>query len=698
MKLLDELKRRKVFRVAAVYAVVAWLLIQVADVVLPTFGAPGWVNQTLIFLFVIGFPVAVVLAWAYEVTPEGVRADSGVAGGGSQVAPGLGLIYATFALVLLMAGFQIADRFLVTPASPIANTTDIPESGISTPRDDAVMRASIHIPEAEFFHYTRGDFDLAPDGSFFVYLGSNEAGDSQLWLRRWDSLTGQPLPGTSPASRPEISPDGREVLFPSRGAVQVLTLSTGAIRTLIQRNTNVTNLVPDWSRDGNWVYFINANGGISRVPAVGGAEEVVIELNPDNGDGAFSFFEPLPGSGLLFTVVRSDGISVIRARDGDSGQVKDLAEGNYPIYSATGHLLFQRPEAAQLLAAPFDPEAMELLGPPQEIDSSLLLVGGALVGNVGVSNNGRLLYRKGNSPGALVTPVWVERDGSVTEVESDWQMVSVGGHGIAALSPTDDAIAVAIGRSGPIADIWVNQLDGPMTRITFGDQQLNLPNWSADGEHVYYQSNDANGWSIRSRRADGSGQPQTVFENDAEIRGFDVSRDGRWIIFRDMSVEFSGRLRALDLEGDGDVIDLVADGNESSSPALSPDGRWLAYVSDESDEYEIYVRPFPEVDAGRWQISVNGGTEPVWGNSGRELFYRNGDDDLVVIEVAAGDAFQWQEERVLFDATPFREGQGQVTTFSIASDDQRFLMMRRGQALDTELILVDNWHLELEGQ
>jgi len=704
VKLLEELKKRKVFRVAAVYAVVAWLLIQVADVVLPALQLPPWTVTFITVLFILGLPIAVILAWAYEVSPEGIRADTGAgaqhSSARSPAAANQGLLYATFALVLLVAGFQFADRFLVAQTGSSVDTAANSSSGMSSTSARPVLRIPVDLPEEEFFHSSRGDFDLAPDGSFFVYRGSDEEGEPLLWLRRWDSLHGRPLAGTSGATRPRISPDGSEVLFPTDGEINELTLGSGQTRTLLESD-NLYNLEPNWSADGSSVYFVNADGGISRVPATGGAEEVLVNLNRDNGDEQFEFLEPLPGSALLFTVERVDGVRTIRARDGASGQVKELVEGNYPIYSSSGHLLFQREEAAQLLAAPFDPQALELLGPPLEIDAGLLLEGSGNAANVGVSDTGRLIYRKGGgASGQLATPVWVDRDGSVAEVESGWQMISLTGRGIASLSPGDEAIAVAIATTGSFADIWVNQLDGPMSRITFGDQRLALPSWSADGETVYYmnESPTDNG-EIWSRRADGNGPPQLVFEDDVQVRGMDVSNDGRWLVYRDLpSGSASGRLRALDLGAGGEAITLVDADHRSSSPALSPDGRWLAYTSDESGQFEVYVRPFPDVDAGLWQISVNGGTEPRWAHSGEELFYRNGNNAMVAVDVVEGTAFRWQMERVLFDASPFRRTSGEVTSYSVTSDDQRFLMMRRDRVLDTELIMVDNWERLIEEQ
>ena len=202
-KLFEELKRRKVFRVAAVYAVVAWLLIQVSDVVLPTFGAPSWVNQTLIFLFILGFFPTLIAAWAYEISPDGIKADTGIQSQQS-ISPGIDrkLIYATFALVLFAVGFQVADRFLFNdqqaanqPPATAASSQNAPviRFDVSLSENDEVYLGGV--VESRFGRPSQTSLALSNDGNMLVYSGWEEGPDglqSQLYLRRLDQEQAQP--------------------------------------------------------------------------------------------------------------------------------------------------------------------------------------------------------------------------------------------------------------------------------------------------------------------------------------------------------------------------------------------------------------------------------------------------------------------------------------------------------------------------
>ncbi|MEX0964132.1 MAG: LpqB family beta-propeller domain-containing protein, partial [Pseudohongiellaceae bacterium] len=275
-KLFEELKRRKVVRVAGVYAVVAWLLIQVADVVLPTFGAPAWVNQTLVFLFIIGFPVALVLAWAFEVTPAGVQAQSvadGATGNQLPVAQPVNtkLLYATFALVLLAVMFQIGERLLfnespATNSNPPQNTASVPGGPGPLARFDVTPNASQRLVPVAL----GTDFALSPDGSRIVYVGPAPGGGTQLWQRALEDLEAVPIRGTEGAASPAMSPDGQSVAFYDTGSLRTVSLAGGPAVTVASGNAFA---VPAWGADGR-LYFAR-DRMLYRVAATGGEIEPV---------------------------------------------------------------------------------------------------------------------------------------------------------------------------------------------------------------------------------------------------------------------------------------------------------------------------------------------------------------------------------------------------------------------------------------
>lgn len=595
--LLQELKRRKVFRVAAVYAVAAWLLIQVADVVLPTFGAPGWVNQTIIFLFIIGIIPTLIAAWAYEVTPEGVRPDTGA--GPATPATTTGdrkLIYATFALVLLVAIFQISDRFLPEPA-PAVVSSDSPASG------NAVTRISVNLPDDQFFHPGRGDFDLSDDGTMFVYRGIGEGGREVFYLRRWDELRGRPF-GDNVGTRPHFSPDGQEVVFNASGQIKIAPVNGGLTRTLTEGTEGNTD-TPAWSSDGEWIYFMDAQSGISRIPSAGGQVETIRSVNADNGEIELITPHVLPGDKQILYVARTgDGDLLIRATNLETGADKVLIAGKAPMYSHTGHLLFQDSDSATLLAAPFDLETLELTGSPVTLATGLLQVGRGGAANIGLSRTGRLIYRVGNPAGGPGQPVWVSRDGEATVIDPDWQVATGGVSGLLSLSPDGDRIAYTE-VSGPSAssDVWVKRLDqGPLSRLTFAGGLKGWPMWSADGQSVLYTILSNGRGDIWIKNADGSGGAERLFESPDGVFAGErtISPDGRWLVFRRRTGPInSGGIVALDLQTEAAPVPLVENDFWNRGAVLSSEGNLLAYVSDETGRDEVYVTAFPDRDGGR---------------------------------------------------------------------------------------------------
>jgi eukaryotic-like serine/threonine-protein kinase len=689
--LFKDLKKRKVFTIAAVYAVVAWLSIQIIDVINDPLSLPEWFQTVTIVLFAIGFPIALILAWAYEVTPDGIKSDS-VAQASQTVVQGADpkLMYVLIALVLVVAGFQISDRFLTTTEQPLRSTS-------TTEQSNAITRISVNIPDDQFFHPARGDFDISDDGTLFVYRGVDEGGGSLLWVRRWDELSGRPLRNTERATRPNISPDGEEVVFNSGGSVQVVTISNGLSRTLMTGGTDT----PNWGPDGDWIYFHDTESGISRVPSMGGEIETISKINADDGETDHQNAQVLSESRILYTANRTDGTSLIKVANLDSGEIRDLAVGKFPLYSNTGHLLFQPLDESELLAAPFDLDALELTGAPIPLAMGLLRVGAGSAANIGLSKTGRLVYRLGDGAGREGTPVWVNREGVVNEVDPDWIVPSNFYSSGLALSPGGDRLAITIGNRLIGYDLWVKSLDsGPLSRITFTGQGNYHPTWSPDGQTLLFLAGNVGAAiNILEKKADGTGIVETLLERSESIitEAF-YSPDGRWLIYQERPVgnpNGVGELYALDIDSGGEAIPLQVSESFIFSAALSPDGRWLAYVSSESGRNEIYVRPFPDSDSGRWQLSSDGGSEPVWAHSGNELFYRNGVDELVAVELREGDTFAWDGQEILFSMANYRS-KVESAAYAVGPDDQRFVMVKQGPLANTELILVDNWVQELK--
>jgi serine/threonine-protein kinase len=314
-----------------------------------------------------------------------------------------------------------------------------------------------------------------------------------------------------------------------------------------------------------------------------------------------------------------------------------------------------------------------------------------------VSADGTLVYGAGASGGGDVTVARVDRQGHATVLDPSWRAAI----NSLALSPDGRRLAVAIAADSR-TDIWVKELDrGPLTRLTFNGTLNYRPAGRPHGRTLSFTS-DRDGPSsyLYEIRADGSTRPQRLMPQDtAQVDEATWSADGRWLLYRSGVTDRVRDIYARRTDGDTARVALAAGSFDEYMPALSPDGRWLAYVSVESGREEVYVRPFPDAGRARWQVSTSGGAQPVWAHSGRELFYQSPDDRLMSVSVVGrGADFEAGERRDLFSTSgfvvqPFHQG------YAVTPDDRGFIMFQPTVATgdsDTGLIVVLNWGQEVE--
>ena len=497
-------------------------------------------------------------------------------------------------------------RLTMAFATLAAVTTLIAAWSLLRPVSPAlVTRVSVQIQQEQFFHPSRGDLDLSADGSLMVYRGLGDGGRPQLWGRQWNALDATPIRGTDQAQLPVMSPDGLEVAFQAGNLIRVVPLQGGVSRTLAE------GLVccPGWSSDGAWVYYSEPNNGLRRVPAGGGSPEIVTEVDTGAGDQVNVHLDVLPdGRGVVFMARRSEtGEERIQAVDVETGEVKDLTPGRFPRYSPTGHLLFIDADAT-LLAAPFDVERLELTGAALPVAEGLAMLGNG-TGFFAVSQTGTLVYRTAAAAArVVVTPVWVDRDGNVREIDPGWRTLGIPNFSSLTLSPNGDRLAISILDSQGVWDLWVKQLPaGPLTRVTFEGSENFRVTWSLDGQSLTFVSNRAGNHDIWTRPADGSGAAEVVLDRGGPIYEALYSPDDTWLVFREGGVGNGlGDIFAIRPAMDSVAVPLVVTEFMAYSPVLSPDGRWLAYVSVRSGREEVYVRPFPDVGSGLTHVSTDG--------------------------------------------------------------------------------------------
>ncbi len=371
------------------------------------------------------------------------------------------------------------------------------------------------------------------------------------------------------------------------------------------------------------------------------------------------------GEGALAHVGDGGSEWEIRALRFDTGEMKTLTPGSFPRYAASGHLVYLALDGT-LMAARFDPDEMELLGPP------VALVEG--VAAFTISQTGKLFYSRG-AAGGQEEFVWVTRSGQATPVEAGWSFEAGVNPGWS-LSPDGTRLALKSLTDGN-DDIRVKELDdGPYSRLTFYEGVDMRPRWTPDGESVTFLSNRSGSWDLWSRRADGTGVDEVVFEGGTLLNVGQAfwGPEGEWLVLRTGGTAgiVGGRdIFALRPGVDSIALPLLAEEYDEQQPALSPDGLWLAYTSTEAGSTElteVFVRPFPDVDSGRWQVSTAGGMMPLWAHSGRELFFVDGSRALVAAQVETDSGFQVGEKETLFTLPPGYLGNPVSTLYDIAPE------------------------------
>ena len=537
-------------------------------------------------------------------------------------------------------------------------------------------------------------YDIAPDGSFLVYRGPGPDGDfPQLWIRRWEDPSATPLPGTIGAVSPSISPDGSGVGFRLPPNIIAMPLGGGPARTLAE------GFSPEWGDDG-YVYYNGVNSSVLRVPVSGGLPDTIAPGGEELGVG---LTEILPGGrgALLHRQEQSGTVWNLHALDFRSGELISLWPGQSPTYSPTGHVLGVTDGV--LMAAPFDVEALQLLGPPVPVMDSVV--------RATMSSNGTLVYSKGSADAqGNMELIWVSRSGVATPVEAGWTFTRGGGNAGWSLSPDGTRIALRQLVEDNL-DIWVKDLpDGPLRRITFGGNEQRVPFWAPDGSRVtYFSVMEENRGEVWWTRADGAGDPELLLASQAAFAQGAWSPDGAWLVLRVGAVAPA----AADPPGARDLfvfrpgIDetprplLTSPDYAEADPAFSRDGRWLAYVSNETGRNEVFVRPFPDVGAGKFQVSTNGGASPRWSHGGRHLFYVDEARNMIEVAFEAGSSFRVLERTTLFTMpAAFAPSIAGNNVMDIAPGDDRFLTGRNltgnlAAASDLSLVLVQNFAEEL---
>ena len=565
------------------------------------------------------------------------------------------------------------------------------------PQDRPLMRLPVELGAnavLEGVSTNNSTFALSPDGSRLVYSLKGADGQARLAVRRLDQAEAVVLAGTEGAVVPFISPNGQWIGFSAGGKLKKVSAEGGAVTVLCDAPNFRGGA---WTEDGFIIAALDTHGPLVRVTGTGGFYKPFTELDKAAAEATHRWPQVLPGGkAILFTSHTNTGNyenATIVAQSLATGQRSVLLKGgSYGRYVPAGYLLFVH--SGSLIAAPMDAERLKLTGEPMpvlEAVASNAVSGG---GGFDFARTGLLVFQSGQS-------LHHESVYEISNSAAPQLVATFAGAFTLRLAPDGRRIALSVDQ-GSSRDVWIYDLErGTRTRLTFQGNSAN-PIWTPDGRVIVYAAQLAGSHEIQSVRADGTGDIARLYSSAGDLQLGSFSPDGKRLAFTIQAAGTSSDLWTMPVEqlpggnlkaGQPEPF-LKTPFNEQDAD-FSPDGRWIAYASDETGRFEIYVRPFPG-PGGRWQVSNGGGSFPVWSRKAHELFYLESDHVIVTSYRVSGESFTAEKLRTwtehFLNPSAYRR-------FDLTTDGKRLLQLRPLISPDekppTELTFLLNFFDEL---
>jgi serine/threonine-protein kinase len=577
------------------------------------------------------------------------------------------------ATAIVSAVLAVIAAWMVKTAPPAA--VQITRLAVSLPTGDTLGNSQLP------------SIALSPDGRTMAYAASRSGRSPQVFVRRLDAPEATLLPGTEGATGPFFSPNGQWIGFFAQRKLKKILATGGGLQTITDA---AVGLGGSWSGDDT-IYFAPFNtSGIWKVSANGGTPQEFTRIDKSRDEVSHRWPQVLSDARtVLFTVWTGPGWDEkhLEIQVGEGGAHRRIVPGaSTGRYISTGHLLYSK--ADNLIVAPFDLASLSVTGPP------VTLVERARDGvgegaQYAVSDTGTLAYVQAQ-PGVFERRlVWVSRDGTVTPIAAPPNAYTD-----PAIAPDGRSIALSV--QGTTQTLWVYDLARSSLTTLPATGSIQAPLWTPDSRRLVYRATRAGSRNLFWRPADGSGEEERLTTSERLHTPTSISPDGRLLVFTEVAADTGNDLWVMDTDPPRAVRPVMKTPFTERSAKISPDGKWLAYNSDESGRAEVYVGPFPG-PGGKIPISTDGGVEPRWSRDGRELFYRQ-DDKMMAVTITPGSPLTASLPRMLF------EGRYQVSDtssggFDVASDG-RFLMIQATipEQPATEFNIVLGWFDDLKAR
>ena len=529
---------------------------------------------------------------------------------------------------------------------------------------------------------------ISPDGRRLVFPARAPDGKQQLATRLLDQAQTTPLSGTENGQDPFFSPDSQWVGFFADSKLKKISVQGGASVTLCDAPSEYG---ASWGEDGTIFAALSLVSGLSRVPAAGGRPKSLTKLS--KGEATHRWPQILPGGqAILFTASTTFSVmenASVEAMSLESGVTKTVVTGGYfgrylPENGTRGYLVYLH--QGVLFGVAFDLGRLEAQGTPvpllEDVGAAPIQGGGQFDFSAAPSGHVTLVYLAGKGAAQTWPVMWLDSSGKMQTL-----IATPSTYTMPRFSPDGRRLALTVTTSSG-TDIYVYELEREtMTRLTFGGHSQ-IPVWAPDGKHIAFQST-ASGFGISWIRSDGSGEPQQLLAAQNNMVPWSLSPDERHLAYHELGPETGYDIWTVTLDTSapdhpkaGKPEPFLRTPSDERVPTFSPDGRWIAYRSDESGTSEIYVRPFPGGRGGKWQISTGGGLYGIWSNNGRELFYETEENRIMVVDYTVNsDSFLPGKPRIWSEKQIFAPG---LLNLAMAPDGKRFAVFPMPEAEGSE--------------